>query len=145
MNLTTQADALAARVQQIADFAAKYGPQINQPELEGHLSVDTNCARYGFHVHHVGEENRDKVLAFYGDLFGREGWKAKPDVFDRQFDWSKEIAGVQVTLYGAEALPKMTEYSIPATKFPLQLTDEEVADARPTYDESAFEMDVNSL
>lgn len=131
MKLQNQSDALAARVQQIADFAAKYGPQIPE-EIQGNLSVDTGYSRYGFLMTYVGDENRDKVLSFYGDLFGRDGWKAKPDTFDRKFDWSKDIDGVKVTLYGAEALPKMEEYSIPATKFPLQLTDEEISDAVPT-------------
>lgn len=102
-------------------FAAKFGDKL--PEGVAHIDfVMMGSATCYLRVGYT-ESDRQRALALFGDVFGREGWTQALN-YDRQsYDWSREIDGVKLFISKAETIPAEPSREVPPTKFPLQLKD----------------------
>lgn len=70
--------------------------------------------------------NRERLLAAFGQTFGRDGWVIKDGNSSSELDWQREIDGVRVILSGAQKLDIAYDAPVPATSFPMLLLDAEV-------------------
>jgi hypothetical protein len=67
-----------------------------------------------------------RILACAGEDWGREGWVKNPDYYNKYYNWTKTLDGVQLEILEAEQIPLFTSQPVPSTAFPLQLHDVEV-------------------
>ncbi len=118
--LEKQYDGMKAELEKLRAFLDSYGSKI--PDGLGNISL-YNRAEFAVMLSHRANSDRDRALQVVGDIFGREGWTAKPEYGGQSFDWTKEIDGVRLNIYGAETLPKLEPMPVPPSKFPLQLAD----------------------
>ncbi len=123
MSMHEQLNRHAASMAICRKFADKFGAQIPE-EVQGSFGFSEEPT-YTYYLSSTllnGEYvDKDKVLALYGDVFGRNGWTAKPDNGCRNYDWYKVIEGVRVTLYAAKDMPSAVEYKVPPKDFPIML------------------------
>lgn len=87
------------------------------------------------HLNYVTDQDRDRALTLMGDLFGRHGWTASQtnSSYERpRLDWTKEVMGIPITIYGAKFLPKQPdEIPVMPSEFPVLLRDRPDSDAQP--------------
>lgn len=70
------------------------------------------------------EDNRQKLLAAAGDLFGRQGWTRDLNYDKTGYDWLQTIDGVAVKIANAERREDpRTGTPVPPTLFPVLLMD----------------------
>lgn len=121
--LQTQLAAYERGLATMRQFVAEYDSKI--PDGLGFSYVDKDDAAFMVNLAYRSETDRQRALQVMGDLFGRDGWTAKPDHNNKAFDWNKTLdTGMRLAIYGAEKLPELVPMLVPPSKFPIQLEDE---------------------
>lgn len=99
-------------------FLAKYESKL-PPEL-GSFMIWDNVPRYSINLQY-DEENRDKILTLFGDVFGRADWKSKLEYQGRHYNWTKTLDGVLLIIECAQATSQPDSFPVDPKQFPLQL------------------------
>ena len=102
----------------LSAFVKKYEHLL--PEDVGCIGIDgPSCGIHtGYHA-----EDRNRVLSLAGDVFGRAGWMRKLNYNKNAFDWSKDVEGVNVTIWNAEPVPTPDQTPVAPSAFPIQIAE----------------------
>lgn len=104
-------------------FAIKYGPKL--PEDVGNFSISSGLVQFSYDATYDIDENRDRILTLFGDVFGRSNWTSKLSYYGRHFDWKKELDGVEIRIDGARKVSQPEAFPVDPKEFPIQLEDRE--------------------
>src|SRR5687768_8150800 len=126
------------KLQRISDNLSKlvaFTDSLSFPEGTENLfsfNANSESADLTCYINHApNEDGQQRLLALCGDLFGRDGWKARFDQYSNHYNWRKEKAGVRLHLQGAQKSTMIEEFPVPSTNFPLTLVDREPEPVEP--------------
>lgn len=95
--------------------------QAKLPEGVGHLIITDSGVSYTVTCKYISDDDHQRILQLFGEVFGRQGWEARLAYEGRAYDWTKYVDGIRIVIYDAQKCDQPQTFPVPPNSFPILL------------------------